>query len=1542
MADFRLGRLKFKWQGAWTASTAYVIDDIVKYGGNSYVCTTNHTSAANENLFYSSDGAKWSLHLEGIVNKGDWATATWYKVNDVVKYGNNQYLVTTGHTSGASFSTTNHTTYLEGLKFESTWASGTFQKGDIVTYGGYSYVGKVDSFNSTITPNADTTNWDVITTGFKNRLEYQAGTAYVPGDVVRYGGNTYVNKVTSTGNAPSATAYWDLLSEGFNWTGNWANGTDYLLGDVVSRSSNSYVCIQANSGNDPSTDTNGTYWNYVAQGGSAAQVLTTTGDMLYQSAGTIARLGLPAGSTGTAAEKAAASGQVLTVGGGANLLPQWETNNTSAPVFYVTKEGSDSNNGKQISRGFASIRYATDYVSALTGSDAPSATNPISIYVKAGIYEETLPIHIPAFVSILGDNIRTTVVNAASGNSSELNLELGSALTHIRNGDVVSNDSGTKTGKIIDNPSTTKVTIIPLTGGAWTTTDKYVDIVSNKNADASDLLTSNKTYIAHEVYHRHVANVGAVSGVEATVKSRLEAYVTDVAYNVKHGGNNKVFEYGAALTSGTAITGNNTQDTALLNYINTVAGEVVQNINVTESSGNSQTQTMFSGTTDTGSPKCSTAKSAITTLVNIITTGISNGNMNATTKTDTYIAISAVNTVPNAESTMVYLADHTIVKDMVFGGMTGFAAGSPDKNIEAATVKGVYFRLDPASAVTKSPYVQNCSAIGGAGVGVIIDGGAHKHFDNSATPSFKSACFDAYTQVLEGGVGFWCRGSAAMEIVSSFTYYAHISYISTGGGRIRAVSGNSSYGKYGCLSRGFDADEATTDGTVAGLRIQINPAASKSGTFQANEEFTGGTSGAIGQLRSDQISTADYIYYLPIKGTFANGELLTGTTSSATVTTAASSAVTGAKGFTAVVEGLTAAPDQGGSVQYTDNGSNNDAGSYVISASSYSAPDGRGSITSTRGQLATSAAAHDGASVVALFPTQAVTTTTLTAGINNSVTNVDVSALTNIVQNGYIIIDNELMIVTGFVDADTITVTRAQEGTSAAAHSQNASVTVVGAKVTSQDKLISDLDNSSTNVRVAQAGISFKATDYIKIDNEFMKLTAAAADTTGIVILNFADEKTVAAGDGQAFKIRYKYSQVRLTAHDFLDVGTGNRANTNWPYLPLSANIPSQEVDEERPGRVYYVSTDQDGNFAVGNFFKVQQSTGKATLNANAFDLTGLDTLRLGAIGAQLGATIDEFSTDGTLTQNSDEKVPTQKAVKTYVDAQTSGTSLSIAGTSGTGAITLGSQTLTIAGTANEIEAVAGSQTITIGLPNNVTIGNNLTITGDLTVNGATTTVSTTNTTVSDKLFELGTGTTGSGSSDDCGIIIERGSDDNVFIGWDESQDVFRIATTSATGASTGGLSLTDAICQFGDISTTRLTTNEVLEVFNHDTGGGINSTTTINCASNAVHFLDTDSAGNFTLNMRGTSTLTLNNMMPSGTSITIAVIYDSGGTSHYPSGALQIDGSTSWGSVRWAGGEAPVADDAKANSSSVLTYSILKTGANAYRVLGTFTSFKS
>ena len=71
-----------------------------------------------------------------------------------------------------------------------------------------------------------------------------------------------------------------------------------------------------------------------------------------------------------------------------------------------------------------------------------------------------------------------------------------------------------------------------------------------------------------------------------------------------------------------------------------------------------------------------------------------------------------------------------------------------------------------------------------------------------------------------------------------------------------------------------------------------------------------------------------------------------------------------------------------------------------------------------------------------------------------------------------------------------------------------------------------------------------------------------------------------------------------------------------------------------------------------------------------------------------------------------------------------------------------------------------------------------------------TVTNSATNTTIEDALIELGSGNTGA-NANDLGLILERGTTgDNVFIGWDESSDRVKFATTTATGASTGDLTL--------------------------------------------------------------------------------------------------------------------------------------------------------
>ena len=94
-----------------------------------------------------------------------------------------------------------------------------------------------------------------------------------------------------------------------------------------------------------------------------------------------------------------------------------------------------------------------------------------------------------------------------------------------------------------------------------------------------------------------------------------------------------------------------------------------------------------------------------------------------------------------------------------------------------------------------------------------------------------------------------------------------------------------------------------------------------------------------------------------------------------------------------------------------------------------------------------------------------------------------------------------------------------------------------------------------------------------------------------------------------------------------------------------------------------------------------------------------------------------------------------------------------------------------------------------VGTSSNVQF-NNATIDGNLTVNGTTTTVSSTNTTITDKLVELANGQTGTPSGD-IGHVFERGNSDNAFIGFDESEDKFIVGTGTFTGASTGNLTIT-------------------------------------------------------------------------------------------------------------------------------------------------------
>ena len=139
--------------------------------------------------------------------------------------------------------------------------------------------------------------------------------------------------------------------------------------------------------------------------------------------------------------------------------------------------------------------------------------------------------------------------------------------------------------------------------------------------------------------------------------------------------------------------------------------------------------------------------------------------------------------------------------------------------------------------------------------------------------------------------------------------------------------------------------------------------------------------------------------------------------------------------------------------------------------------------------------------------------------------------------------------------------------------------------------------------------------------------------------------------------------------------------------------------------------TPADGAVIIGNGSNFIAESG-ATLRTSLGLGTG-DTPTFN--GAAMGS--------AAITGVADPSNAQDAATKAYVDTASSTVASTVAGGTGSGSVTFGSDTLTIAGTANEIETSFSGTTLTIGIPTNPTLSGNATITGNLTVSGTTNTV---------------------------------------------------------------------------------------------------------------------------------------------------------------------------------------------------------------------------
>ena len=338
------------WKGDWTVSTRYKVNDLVKYGGYTYVAISEHTSAATTALGLEQNQAYWDIFNPGLEYTGMWAGDGYrYRVNDIVRYGASLWICVTAHTATGVFETdeANWEQFIQGLQFEDEWSLfAIYQPGDIVRYGGNQYVAKTNHTGSL--PNDEPDDWDLFSENLRFAGEWGADSTsqdYRTGEVVRHGGYTYLCIQDHNNQEPPNATYWERLNSGLRWRGAWADDAEYLLGDVVRFGDNGYICVQQHisEGDDYSTETpiepgggaensrpdldiTGTYWNVIVIG-SETSVLTTTGDLVYYGGAGPTRL--PIGE----------EGQVLKVS--SDSIPEWAYLGVTDDVYYVAKHGAD-------------------------------------------------------------------------------------------------------------------------------------------------------------------------------------------------------------------------------------------------------------------------------------------------------------------------------------------------------------------------------------------------------------------------------------------------------------------------------------------------------------------------------------------------------------------------------------------------------------------------------------------------------------------------------------------------------------------------------------------------------------------------------------------------------------------------------------------------------------------------------------------------------------------------------------------------------------------------------------------------------------------------------------------------------------------------------------------------------------------------------------------------------------------------------------------------------------------------------------------------
>ena len=751
MAEFRLDRIRFNWKGNWAQGTRYIVDDVVLYAGKAFVVLTTHNSAAS---FYTDfDAGYFELMLDGVEWTGDWLSSTVYSEGQVIRINGRVYSCINQHTSGNTF-----------------------------------IVG---------------TNWTLVASTQKFAGNWTANNLYYVDDVVKFNGILYkcIQKHTSTSDTVNALlndiSNWQVLVDSDSWRNVWTVGTTYRLNDLVKYGGIVYRCISEHTSAatiDLGLEDNQSDWEVVSR---AYEYKSEWTQSIRYKINDIVKYGPSLWICTTPYT----SGQTFDETKFTLWIPGVESEGVWDPNDQYQIGDVVSYGGYQ----YQSLTINVNQIPSLNSDDWENINQGfrwLGNYNENQAGDSSIEYYRPGDVVRLGGNIYVALQD---------NIESEPGIDPADWELIGQNDEWTNTWE--DGREYYPNDLVTYAGTLYRCITRHVSTESDSRPDID-------VYNADQDYWEYVI-IGAPSGPQGNVlASKGDLKTHDGTDNLRL----PIGDFGQVLTIGDSGLGYSYMDASLKTYYVSTNGTDAEGYGLT-------TQAPFR-TIKYACEYILDDEAARAPATVFVKTGIFKERLPIIVPANVAIVGDELrgtniqpadsfidqfgNVIPelNNNKDMFRMRNGSGLRNCTLEGLSG-TLGQPGPNFTRRPTAGAYVSLDPGLGpndsstwiTSKSPYVQNVTTLGTGCVGMKIDGALHNGGNRSIVAN-------DFTQILSDGIGYWATNQGRSELVSVFTYYCHVGYLAENGGILRGTNGNNSYGTYGSVAEGFDANETPITGKV--------------------------------------------------------------------------------------------------------------------------------------------------------------------------------------------------------------------------------------------------------------------------------------------------------------------------------------------------------------------------------------------------------------------------------------------------------------------------------------------------------------------------------------------------------------------------------------------------------------------------------------------------------------------------------------------------------------------------------------------------------